>query len=295
MENQLTRQRWSDEHPHERRVERLYGYGAENYGEFHGGYLNFGLWTKPDGTIISNYVEAAKNLVRHVANMARLDRDSRLLDVACGYGVQDILLMNAFGCKSIDALDATWAHVQELDRRACKAGHGGTIRAHHGTATDLSRFPPESFTHVICIEGVAHFDTRAKFLDEAFDLLEPGGVLVMADYLMKRPPMTLIERAMIHVVPWLWHMPAANVMNVTGYTETLVRVGFTDVRVESAGDHVIPGYFVENQRPQAIAELRKIRGVTGEIVGRVLDHAVYQAYKRGLCDYVFVRAVKPAF
>lgn len=288
MNYQTKRKKWSS-NQHEARVEKLYGYGVENYGDFHGGYLNFGLWEK-NGELISSYQDAALNLVRHVGKLAGLNRESCVLDVACGNGPQDIDLQRMYYCKRIDALDSTWPHVQSLERRIQNAGLERYVYPHHGTATDLQRFEPESFSHVLSIEGVAHFDTRQMFLNEAFDVLKPGGVIVLADYVLKRKPLSAIEDLICLIVPKLWHMPQANVVTTFEYQQSLERVGFKHIIMESAGDRVIPGYFQEHQKPETIAAMRNIRGYSGEFVGRIMDHAVYWAFKLGLYDYMFIRA-----
>lgn len=288
MPNQTKRRTWSS-NQHEARVEKLYGYGVERYGDFHGGYLNFGLWEK-NGAPITSYQDAAMNLVRHIGKLAGLTRESHVLDVACGNGSQDIDLQRMFRCKRIDALDSTWPHIKSLQKRILDAGFERSIYPHHGTATDLQQFEPESFTHVLSIEGVAHFNTRQKFFTEAFDMLKPGGILAMADYVLKRKPLNRFEDAICLIVPWLWHMPQANVITGFEYQQALERVGFTHVMMESAGERVIPGYFQEHQKPETIAAMRGIRGYSGEFVGRIMDHAVYWAFKLGLYDYMFIRA-----
>src|SRR5215813_9928575 len=103
----MDRKTWSI-HSHERAVENFYSAGAENYGDFHGGYLNFGLWEHGN----ERYLCAAETLVMRIGAMLGLNGNSYLLDVAPGMGPQDVLLYNRFGHPRIDALDATWKHVE---------------------------------------------------------------------------------------------------------------------------------------------------------------------------------------
>lgn len=81
------------------RVEKFYGWGVENYGDFHGGYLNFGLWEEGSG----DYLGAAENIVRRMGALLGLDGESRLLDVGRGMGAQDVYLQREFGPRSIKA------------------------------------------------------------------------------------------------------------------------------------------------------------------------------------------------
>lgn len=282
------RQSWSEQ-SHEQKVEKFYGWGVENYGDFHGGYLNFGLWE--DG--VGDYLGAAENMVRRMGTLLGLGGGSRLLDVGCGMGSQDIYLLKEFGPQGIDALDVTWPHVEHARRRAREAGCEARVRFHHGTATSIP-FPEESFTHVLSIEAPEHFDTREDFLREAYRVLEPGGVAAFADYTLKRPPRNALERFVVEAARSLWKVPRVNVITSEAYREALGRTGFANVEVEEVGRLTIPGYYREQRRPETIRELTKIRGVVAGRLGWFIDIAVLKAYEMGLMEYVFVRAEKPA-
>src|SRR5262245_57322707 len=172
----MDRQMW-DQRSHERAVEQFYSSGAENFGDFHGGYLNFGLWEEG----IEDYLKAAENLVLRLGAMLGLDGGCHLLDVAPGMGAQDVLLYNRFGRPRIDALDATWKHVQHCRRRARENALEDKVAFHHGSATSLP-FRDNSFSHVLSIEGPEHFNTRDRFFLEAYRVLKPGGVMALSDY-----------------------------------------------------------------------------------------------------------------
>ena len=282
------RQSWSQQ-SHEQKVEKFYGWGVENYGDFHGGYLNFGLWEEG----VDDYLAAAENMVRRMGTLLGLDGESRLLDVGCGMGSQDLYLLRRFAPLSIDALDVTWPHVEHARRRAREAGCESRVRFHHGTATSIP-FPGESFTHVLSIEAPEHFDTREDFLREAHRVLAPGGVAAFADYTLKRPPRGPLERFVVEAARSLWKVPRVNVITSDAYRETMRRAGFANAQVEEVGRLTIPGYYREQRRPETVRELTKIRGVVAGRLGWVIDVAVLKAYEMGLMEYVFVRAEKPA-
>ncbi len=277
-------------HRHEAAVERFYATGREGFHDFHGGYLNFGYWSRPG----MRYEEAAEELVRRTGGLLGLGPSARLLDVGCGMGSQDIYLHRTFRLHSIDALDVTWVHVDRARERARRAGVGeDRLRFHHGTATALP-FPAHRFTHLLSIEAPEHFDTREDFFREAHRVLAPGGVLALCDYSAARPPMNVVERSVVECARRLWHVPAANVYGNTTFEEKLRAAGFIDIAIQDVGRWTIPGYYHEHRRPETVRAVVRVRGVlTGVIGGYLIDRGVYEAFRRGLLEYILVRAVKP--
>lgn len=272
-------------HPssHETKVEKFYEVGVEHYGEYHQGYLNFGLWEEGMHT----YLEAAENLVRRMGTLLGLTAESHLLDVACGMGTQDVLLYQTFGC-TIDTVDVTWKHVEHAKARVERAGLSSHISVHHGTATALP-FSAGTFSHVLCIEGAEHVNTREKFLYEAARVLQPGGVIALADYVLTREPRTRIERLIVEAARRLWRVPKANYETSDSYQRTMERAGFRDVTIKAVGAQTIPGYYAEATTPTNLTEQRKIRGFWSANLARLVDYSVYNAYAKGLIEYVLVK------
>jgi len=261
---------------------------VERYEDYHGGMLNFGLWIGEVG----DYRTASRNLIRRVAASVDLDAESRLLDVACGMGAQDVFLAAELGCRSIDGLDVTWKHVLSARKRAQQAGLEDKVRFHHGTAVDLP-FADVSFTHLICVEGAEHFDTRERFLHDAFRVLAPGGRVALADFSLKRSPEKPAERLLAELGRRGWHVPRENVDTAKGLRSKIERAGFVDVRIEEAGEDVVPGYYHEGRKPENLRKLYEIRGFWITRASLWIDAFVYRLYLRGLLEYVFVSARKP--
>lgn len=270
-------------------IERFYSHGVSRYGEFHSGYLNFGLWDPG----IQTYLEAAENLIRRMGTLLGLNEESRLLDVACGMGTQDLYLMRTFRPAHIDALDVTWGHIIHARGRIQSAHLENRITAHHGTATNLP-FPNASFTQAMCIEGAEFFNTREAFMREAYRVLVPRGVLALADYTLKRPPRTILEKIVLAACLALWKIPKENVDTKERFYEKLSRSGFVNITIEEVGTRTIPGYYFEQKRPEVRASLSRIRGFIAGRLGFIIDIFLYQAFIRGLIEYVLVRAEKPA-
>jgi len=279
--------RWRDG-SHEQSVERFYSRGVHGKTDIHRGYLNFGLWE--DG--VGDYVQAAENLVRRLGRLAGLAPGSRLLDVGCGFGTQDLYLQRAFGPLEVDGLDVTWTHVERATRQAREQGVADRVRFHHGSATQLP-FRNGAFTHVIGIEGPVHFLTRRRFFGEAMRVLQPGGVMALADYTLVRRPRNLVEGGVFGTARALWRVPLDNVCTSDEYRDQLIAAGFDDVRVESVGALTFPGYYREQQRPAFQREMERLQGRLLARLGRIINVTANWAYRMGVVEYLLVRAAKP--
>jgi len=281
-----TRKLWGAS-AHERKVENLYASGVENFANWHNGYLNFGLWENGN----TDYIKAAENLVHRMGSILGLNETSKLLDVAPGMGTQDIYLLENFAPESIDGLDVTWKHIEHGRRRSREADAEDRVRFHHGTAIELP-FPDNNFTHVLSIEGPEHFDTREKFLHEAHRVLQPGGVIAMADFIVKNKPRNPVEKLVAEAARKLWQVPRANIYAGEVYREKMEAAGFVNVEIDEIGAAVIPGYYHEQMRPETIRAISKIRGYVTARLGLLLDVAVYRGFTMGLLEYVLVRGVR---
>ncbi len=270
----------------EYQVEHFYGDSVEKFGDFHGGYLNFGLWEQGN----NDYIKAAENLILTLGRMLGLNKRSKLLDVACGMGAQDVFLQKSFR-SNITALDVTWNHVKIAKERIEKNNMTKDIQIFHGTAINLP-FKDNSFTNVLSIEGPEHFDTREKFFLEAYRVLKPKGVICLSDYIIKRQPKSLWEKFVIKAARKLWHVPKANVYDVTVYKEKLVQAGFKNIIIKEVGKSVIPGYYYEQRRKVVRKDLRKIRGLILTELSFFIDYFVLKSFKKGLIEYILVKAEK---
>lgn len=273
---------------HERTIGRIYGHVDKDAPDSHGGYLNFGLWE--DG--VGDYLAAAENMVRKLAELLALTPGARVVDAACGRGSQDFWLLEHHGPLTIDAVDVTPAHVELASARARRWTGPGQVRFHLASATRLP-FPAEHFTHALCVEAAQHFDTRAAYFREAFRVLAPGGRIALADFALRASPRGLVQRAAVDAACAVWRIPRANACGWVDYERALTDAGFVDVTMTDVSHLTFPGYAREQRRPGRRREIAALRGRLGSAVGVVMDRAAELAYRRQLVDYVLVAARKP--
>ncbi len=265
---------------HEQRVEQLYGstHVANLSEAVFGGYINLGLWNDEG----ADYQQAAQRLVAAAGEALGLAHDSVLLDVGCGLGAPLIYLTQRTGAEA-HGLDIVQQYVQQINDNAVALGLSARLHAHHGSGTNMP-FPKGRFSHIMGIESTEHMETREQFLAEAARVLAPGGVLVITDFAVLRPPCSMAERISLELTRWACAVPKANLWSLVDWSDRLAQHGFMNVSVQRLGAKTILG-FCRWHRNQ-LAQL-------SDKIEAMLVKQFERAYRSGLVDYLMVRGERP--
>lgn len=243
------------------------------------GWLNLGLW---EGT--GEEEEAAIAVRRLVSTLAQeLPRDARVLDAGCGLGVQDAVIAETAGPRHLVALNISLSQLLN-GRRELSASGASPLCA------DAVRIPlrSNSIDGLISVEAAFHFSSRALFFAEAARVLRPGGVLSMSDVSAERLPRSPGEALAGAANLRFWGIRRRAVASAPEIAELLEAAGFTGVEIQRCGACVIT--------PAVRALRRRVGRATDvpwgqRLVARALLRAWDLLYRRGMMDYLLVRAV----
>jgi len=180
-------------------------------------FLNVGYW-HDDTTGVR---QACENLMEELLKRIP-DKKGTILDVACGKGGTTRHLCNYY-----EPADVVGINISTEQLKKCRMNAPGcTFLEMDATNMD---FPDASFENVISVEAAFHFDTREKFLKEAYRILKANGRLVMTDVIMP----TDFER-----------QPHANVLkDMDAYKAVCRRANFVDVEVIDVTERSMGGAF----------------------------------------------------
>lgn len=105
----------------------------------------------------------------------------QLIDAGCGVGGTCIFLARHYAGLHVKAINLSEAQLQ-LARQ--NAQFAGVTEAVEFVTADYceSGLPDASADGIYAIESLCHAEVKERFFDEAFRLLRPGGILVIADY-----------------------------------------------------------------------------------------------------------------
>ena len=136
-----------------------------------GDFLNYGYWESGK----TSPAECSQKLLRKLISLdsTALQKANDVLDLGCGKGGSLRELAKLTKAK-LHGLDVREDHVRIARSAypACKVSVGDACSMPYGD---------ESFDVIVCLESAFHYQSKARFLNEARRVLRPGGVLLIAD------------------------------------------------------------------------------------------------------------------
>jgi SAM-dependent methyltransferase len=237
--------------------------------EYYGGsgFYSWGLWNAETET----QAEACMNMMEELAALIP-DKRGNILDVGCGQGATSKFLLRHYEPPAITGIDISDKLMESCRRNA----PGAQFMVMDAVNMD---FDDETFDNVLCVDAAGLFDTRERFIQEAFCVLKPGGGLVLSDRLLSH-----------EAVQRLASINRDNyVHDLKDYEDLFRRNGFVDVRVHDMTDRSLWGYadhfsdFLCRKYREGKIEAEFFNAGMGFILSRM----VMMKY------YVFVSARKP--
>jgi microcystin synthetase protein McyJ len=246
-------------------------------------WMNLGYWRRAN-----RYADACRALAGLVADAASLGPGDVVLDAGCGYGEPARFWIERYGPRAVIGVN--------IDQTQCSVGaqrsKGVGLGAVHFVLGSATRLPvrDESVDKAIALESAFYFDTRDEFFAEAYRVLRPGGVMVLAD-LLPTPTWRSTERN--RRVRWYSMKPEENVYPLDEYLRHVETAGFCDVRAESIRDDVFPGIAKVVASLKEGARLDELTVAVSEEERRTGVGAEMWEEDLGLGDFAIVRAIRP--
>ncbi|MZE81008.1 SAM-dependent methyltransferase [Streptomyces xinghaiensis] len=169
-------------------VGRLYDENTDVVDGAAGGNIHSGYWESEDDH--SSLDEATDRLTDLVTGRLAVEPGQRLLDIGCGTGNPALRVAARHEAKVV-GISVSQEEIALARARAAESGLTGRVSFQYADAMALPAgtepFAAESFDGAWAIESLMHMSDRAGALAGAARTLRPGGRLVVADVLLRRP------------------------------------------------------------------------------------------------------------
>jgi SAM-dependent methyltransferase len=212
----------------------------------------------------------------------RLDRDSRLLDVACGSGGPALRAVRVIGCR-VHGIDLHGDAVTAARSQAEQGGLAARAAFEQCDAGTSLPFTDAAFDAVMCVDAINHLPDRSRVLGEWARILKPGGRLVFTDPTVVTGPLSNEEIAIRSSIGFFLFVPP-------GLDERLLEdAGFELVAKEDRTENMaLTAERWRAARERRADELRRVEGDgTFEGQQRFFEVAARLAGGRRLSRYAF--------
>jgi ubiquinone/menaquinone biosynthesis C-methylase UbiE len=243
----------------------MYADGVKELWE-HSDFCNFGYW-RPGTT---DHRQACEDLVDELLALVP-SMPTLILDVACGLGATTGHIALRYPKSQVVGINISRKQLAsaKLKRPNCKFIQMDAVTL---------AFPSNSFDSIVCVEAAFHFDTRQRFLSEAYRILKPGGSLVLSDILAKKWVSRVRSSATVRNMT----------MNLEAYRKAYATSGFMNLQIVDVTTEVLTR-LCRHHRRWGLAKLRQSADVR-PIIRLMLFDLVLLA---GARHYLLVTAKKP--
>ena len=239
---------------------------------------NLGLWTQAS----QDYPSACRALAVRLAQQAQLNPGCSVLDVGFGYGDQLLVWKQQFKVGRITGFEIDAAAVAHARSRLVEFADVSLDLAQGDLRTITERYD-----RVLALDCAYHFASRNDFFAMAASTLHPGGMLALTDIVLADGEDS---------ADYVWLAKACgiapqNLGTQRVYAQSLVDLGFCDIRFEHLDGQVLLGF------SRFVLRLLLSRGVSLLTAGglKILATAVIAAWlgRKKKVHYTLVSACRP--
>jgi ubiquinone/menaquinone biosynthesis C-methylase UbiE len=198
------------------------------------GSLHWGWFDSQTG---DDFLKACANLNRTMAEKAKIQVESQVLDLGCGNGTTATWLAVTTGCR-VTGIDLSGVRIGNAMESL--KNQPAELRKRLGfkkASASALPFDEGAFSHVWSQATIYHVHQKERALTEVFRVLEPGGIFIFDD--LTKPREDISAAAQAHVYDRLLFDTD---FSFSSYQKALGKVGFQVVEAHDLSTHLRKSY-----------------------------------------------------
>jgi ubiquinone/menaquinone biosynthesis C-methylase UbiE len=198
------------------------------------GSVHWGVFDRNTG---EDFLKGCANLNNIMAEKARIDANSRVLDLGCGSGTTAMWLAQDRNCR-VTGVDLSGVRIQNAKDtlQTQPQEMRQNVDFEKASAIELP-FPDGSFTHVWSQAVIYHIHDKEETLKEAYRVLADGGIFIFDD--LVKPKQDISESAKTYVYDrLLFDTP----FSFKSYGDALRQAGFKVLNSQDLSIHLKKSY-----------------------------------------------------
>lgn len=222
------------------RIQQFYDNSSGLWEEIWGEHLHHGYYGAT-GRERKERRQAQIDLIEELLAWGKVGQPGQILDVGCGIGGSSLYLAEKYHAQ---VTGITLSPVQANRAEVRAASQGLSDRTSFLVADALAMpFADQSFDLVWSLESAEHFPDKKQFLQEAYRVLKPGGLLLMATW-CHRPPtpatgeLTPQEQRHLAEIYRVYCLPP--VVSIADYANLAQGLNFQQIRTADWSSAVAP-------------------------------------------------------
>jgi len=198
--------------------------------------------------LILSLNKANKNLCNFIYEKGRLNNYDKftILDVGCGYGVQDILWSkNISASSNITAVDISKKQIKYANKKLRKyAKLKNKITCIECDAHNLlDKFANKKFNRIISLESAFHYSNRQKFFKNVSNILTNDGIFIISDIVIKNDKYNLLKNLFIKIASDFLCIPEKNLITFDKWKNEIENSDLCIIETYNITDKTFDSYY----------------------------------------------------
>jgi tocopherol O-methyltransferase len=280
----------------EKEIQDFYDASSSLWENIWGEHMHHGYYGRSGKNIVSRR-QAQIDIIEELLHWGNLSETQappqKILDVGCGIGGSTLYLAQQFQATA-QGVTLSPEQAKRATERATEANLEQRVQFQVANALALP-FADNSFDLVWSLESGEHFPDKAKFLQEAYRVLQPGGMLLMATW-CHRPTdslageLTADEKEHLEAIYRVYCLPY--VISLPEYRAIAQEVGFQEIQCDDWSQAVDPFWNIVIDSaftPQAIIGL--IQSGWKTVEAALSLGLMSRGYRRGLIRFGILQGI----